>query len=446
MSEDINLMIEKLYQNATRKIYQVYDVFKDYFDEERVDIQDIETLELFKQRLSNKVYSEVINRTFILESNAWNNTSEQDKEIIKALLNERVLSTFICSDETAFKYLFPFLLEKYDTSIYNETAYIIVRFPEVRVSNENDKYVDIKELYARVKVNGEGKIQGTFGLARADYPVSHIYADYAHSHIPGLTLEENQFKSPCLGSGPINRTICSLVEEGELSSWMLFCRELDVYVTVESLSGVPHRKLENITGDKKLRKIGQQFSNFRCVNYFKTFVRHRNFPREELKGFITYLISKDTIKFSRSNGTYYLGMGFKDFIISVSNAFIDYVNNRTERTEYNKRIFNISHLTYIDMLKPYVIKDGIIYSMENRIGSLESTLGLSGRTLFKFKDSEVKLNIYDGTSRDEDNIVYLLNPNFCEELLTYLIIYLNYANSKKYANSQIGFDKKHIII
>lgn len=445
MSKDINLMIEELYQSATRKIYQVYDVFKDYFDEERVDIQDIKTLEQFKQRLFNKDYYEVIDRLLILESNTWNNTSEQDKEIVKALLDEKVLSTAICSDETAFKYLFPFLLEKYNTSIHNETVNIIVRFPEVRVSNENDKYVDIKELYARVKVNGEGKIQGTFGLARADYPISHIYADYAHSHISGLTLEEDQFRSPCLGSGPINRTICSLVEDGDLSSWMLFCRELDVYVTVESLSGVPHRKLEHITGDKKLRKIEQQFSSFRCEGYFKTFVR-RNFPREELKGFITYLISKDTIKFSRSNGTYYLGMGFKDFIISVSNAFIDYVNNRIERTEYNKRVFSISNLTYIDMLKPYVIKDGIIYSMENRTGSLESTLRLSGRTLFKFKDSEVKLNIYDDTSRDEDNTVYLLNLNFCEELLTHLIIYLNYANSKKYANSQIGFDKKHIVI
>lgn len=446
MSEDINLMIEKLYQSATGKIHQVYDVFKDYFDEERVDIQGIETLEQFKQRLFNKVYSEIIGRVFIFESSTWNNTSEQDKEIIKALLNERVLATFICSDETAFKYLFPFLLEKYGTSIYNETVYIIVHFPEVRVSNENDRYVDIKELYARVKVNGEGKIQGTFGLARADYPISHIYADYAHSHIPGLTLEENQFKSPCLGSGPINRTICSLVEEGDLSSWMLFCRELDVYVTVESLSGIPHRKLEHITGDKKLRKIEQHFSTFRGRNYFRSFIRYGNFPREELKGFIIYLISKDIIKFSRSNGTYYLGMGFKDFIISVSNAFIDYVNNHVERTEYNKRMFSIANLTYINMLKPYAIKDGIIYSIENRTGSLENTLALSGRTLFKFKDSEVKLNIYDDTSGDGNNTVYLLDPNFCDELLTYLIIYLNYANSKKYANSQIGFDKKHIII
>lgn len=446
MSEDINLMIEELYQSSTGKIHQVYEVFKDYFDEERVDLQYAETLEQFKRRLLHKVYSEVISRIFIFESNTWNNTNEQDKEIIKALLNERVLATFVGSDETAFKYLFPFLLEKYSTSIYSEIAYIMVRFPEVRVSNENDKYVDIKELYARVKVSGEGKIQGTFGLARADYPISHIYADYAHSHIPGITLEANQFKSPCLGSGPINRTICSLVEEGDLSSWMLFCRELDVYVTVESLSGVPHRKLEHITGDKKLRKIDQQFSIYRCRNYLKTFIRHRNIPREELKGFIIYLISKDIIKFSRSNGAYYLGMGFKDFIVSVSNAFIDYVNNYVERTENNKIVFNISNLTSMDVLKPYVIKDGIIYSIENSTGSLESTLRLSGRTLFKFKDSEVKLNIYDDTYSSENNTVYLLNPSFCEELLTYLIIYLNYANSKKYANSQIGFDKKHIII
>ena len=146
MIEDINSMIERIYQKSNGRISQVYEVFKDYFDEERVDIQGIPTLESFKQRLTTSCYSSFLSRTAIINSNAWNESSGQDQEIVKALLAEGVLNTVITSDETAFKYMFPFLLECYNGTGARK-AHIIVRFPEVRVSNENDKYVDIKELY-----------------------------------------------------------------------------------------------------------------------------------------------------------------------------------------------------------------------------------------------------------------------------------------------------------
>lgn len=445
MIEDINSMIERIYQKSTGRISQVYEVFKDYFDEERVDIQGIPTLESFKQRLTNSCYGSFMSRTAIINSNAWNEASEQDKEIVKALLAEGVLNTLITSDETVFKYMFPFLLECY-SGTSARMAYIIVRFPEVRVSNENDKYVDIKELYARVKVTERGKIEGTFGLLRADYPLSHIYADYAHSHVSGLTLNRDGFLSPCLGSGPINRTILSLVEEFDLSLWMLFCRELDTYVTVESLTGVPYRRLENITGDRRLRKLPQRFSDSVHVNKISYLWERKNLPMEELHNFIVYLLGKDIIKFNRNNGAYNLAMGYKDYIVSISNAFIYYVNNYIERSATNEVLFSLNNLTSIGVLNPYAIKNGEIYAFSNSGYSADGYLRENGKALLMFKGSEVRLNIYNDISREEDNTVYLLDFNLCETILTNLIVYLNYANGKTHSNAQVGPCKKCIVI
>lgn len=445
MIEDINSMIERIYQKSTGRISQVYEVFKDYFDEERVDIQGIPTLESFKQRLTNSCYNSFMSRTAIINSNAWNEASEQDKEIVKALLAEGVLNTLITSDETVFKYMFPFLLECYNGTS-TRMAYIIVRFPEVRVSNENDKYVDIKELYARVKVTERGKIEGTFGLLRADYPLSHIYADYAHSHISGLTLNRDGFLSPCLGTGPINRTILSLVEEFDLSLWMLFCRELDTYVTVESLTGVPYRRLENITGDRRLRKLPQRFSDSIHVNKISYLWERKNLPMEELHNFIVYLLGKDIIKFNRNNGAYNLAMGYKDYIVNVSNAFIYYVNNYIERSATNEVLFSLNNLTSIGVLNPYAIKNGEIYAFSNNGYSADGYLRENGKALLMFKGSEVRLNIYNDISREEDNTVYLLDFNLCETILTNLIVYLNYANGKTHSNAQVGPCKKCIVI
>lgn len=444
MNVDNNSMIEKLYQKSFNKILQVYEIFKDYFDEDKVDLQGVQTLESFKERLFSTKYNSVLSLAIITNNTqTWNETNEQDREIVKALCGSGALNTFIGSDTTVFKYIFPFLLEKY--SIAGENfASIIIRFPEVRVTNENDKYVDIKELYARVKVNNNGCIVGTFGLLRADYPLSHIYADYAHSHIPGVTIDTGGYKSPCLGTGPINRTILSLVESCDLGLWMLFCRELDVYVTVESLSGVPHRRLENITGTKKLVRTSQTFSKIILNSGIQAY--WNGLPVSEFKNFITHLLVNNIIKFNYNDGTYNLAMSYKDYIISLSNAFIDYINNHMDRTDENTDLFSLSYLETIELLKPFAIVNGEIYEFLMTEYTSGNYSRLNGKILIRFKDSNVCLNIYDDTAESEENVVYLLNFIFCESLLTKLIIYLNYASGKTQSGTPIDSSQKFFIL
>lgn len=58
--------------------------------------------------------------------------------------------------------------------------FILVWFPQVKVTNEHNKSVDIQDLYAKVKINTEGQLIGKFYLNRATYPVEHMMAEYMH--------------------------------------------------------------------------------------------------------------------------------------------------------------------------------------------------------------------------------------------------------------------------
>lgn len=442
MSKITDTIIEELYAKSVEKILQVYEVFKDFFDEDRVDLQGLESLETFKDIFKRQRYNYFLTRTNIFESQRWSECSIQEKEIVKALLSEGALSTYMASDELVLKYLYPFLMEIYRSS--NPDAYIIVRFPNLRVSNENDKYVDIKELYARIKVSSKGMIIGTFGLLRTDYPLSHLYADYAHSHVNGVTLDYQGFKSPCLGTGPINRTITSLSIDFDLNMWMLFCRELDTYVVVESLAGVPYRHLEGITGKRKINSYQDSFSNsipIGKIRYWNGYLRS-----EELIKFITHLLTNRVIKFNFINNSYHLAMSYKDFMVDVSNAFIDYVNNVMKRTDSLVDEFSLTRLLETGKLKQYVIKNGFIYSFSHTSASLDSYRSCMGKRMLTFKGEDVRLNIYEDTDTEVDNVVYLLDPIICEFILANILIYLNYIYGKESSNTQVRSCKKCIIL
>ena len=59
-------------------------------------------------------------------------------------------------------------------------AFILLWFPQVKVTNEYNKSVDIQDLYAKVKINTEGQLIGKFYLNRATYPLSHMRVGYMH--------------------------------------------------------------------------------------------------------------------------------------------------------------------------------------------------------------------------------------------------------------------------
>lgn len=436
-----DLMIKNLYQKSYEHILNVYEVFKDYFDEERVDLQDISTMKIFENRLRTSPYSNYLNKSFITSSEIFKNYDESIQIIIKALLEEGALKSLIASDNTVFKYLYPFLYDK--ITLVTSTASILVHFPNVRVTNENDKYVDIKDLYARVRVTHLGNITGTFGLNRTDYPLSHLLAGYMHSHISGTNMSNpTEFKSPCLGSGPINDTILTLATNNDINMWMLFCRELDLYVRVESLEGVPYKKLEHITGTVKLDKVRRLFDNNNLM-----YTVYINIPQTILKDFIFYLVRNNIIKFNYSNKSINLAMSYLDYIIAVSNAFIEFVNTNIKIGQAFSSTFTLENLISERVLARYVIKNNTLYKISNN-NSGTDLLRHNGKSSFIFKGNTLHLNIYNDSQEESNNEVLLLNRDFCYSLLFKIISYLNINYGKSLSNqiSEARSYKEYITI
>ena len=80
MTEEIKVMINKLYQKAYEKPLEVYEVFKDYFDEDRVDIQEILSLEIFTSWIMTMTYSRFITtRVSILKSEKFESYDDVSK-------------------------------------------------------------------------------------------------------------------------------------------------------------------------------------------------------------------------------------------------------------------------------------------------------------------------------------------------------------------------------
>lgn len=159
--------LTNLYNSFMEKPNIIYGVFKNFFGEEFVDMQNYPSLD------------EYINNAKMLHS-----------------------EEFIMIDDT---------IEDSSFSRIN----ILVRFPEVRIINENDKYIDIWELYARVTVTYSGTMRGDFRLNRSEYDLFQLRNGYMHSHISSIPFSRlTEFQSPCLGSGPIRGTIATLNDSG----------------------------------------------------------------------------------------------------------------------------------------------------------------------------------------------------------------------------------------
>lgn len=169
------------------------------------------------------------------------------------------------------------------------SGYIIVRFPHVTVINEYERSVNIKEVYVKLRIDHTGSLIGKFQLSRAHFPMSHIRSDYAHSHIPGTPSSENPFLDPCLGSGPINNTINSLNVDFDEDLWNLFCLELQKYVGTESVGGVPYRYLEHIGVDRYSSQVNTEhliyYNGSLPRHYGRTLYMRfiREFPLSSLK-------------------------------------------------------------------------------------------------------------------------------------------------------------------
>lgn len=397
-----------LYLEFISKPKQVYEIFKDFYGENRVDLQGIMTVESFIEYMINE-------RLSGYASSANPSFSDQEwKDILTKSIKELPYETV----EPIIKNIKrTSSIKRFIALTYLPTINILVHFPTVTITNENNKSVTINHLWAKVPISYEGLLRDKFKLNRSEYPLLHLMDDYLHSHIMTIPFSDfTIFATPCLGSGPLNRTQEHLHYTFDEDIWSLFCLELDKYVTVESLEGRPYKYLERIGTNE----------NYIIPTAFNVYGR---LPKslaplklEEFQNFIEYFIKTKQLKFNYRNSTFSIGMSFIEYIVAISNAFITWYNDKFNKGEIT---YNLNTLLHKELIMKVIIKDNSLYKIPDN-SNVGKYLDYEGSKICTFKGKEIKLHITDTEIKNDYITSIVLNPKIASYILVIIFKILNY--------------------
>lgn len=392
--------INELRKATFPKVYEVYEVFQNFFGDDFVDLQNL----------------------------------PEDDDIISNLANLDIYPEDDRINVDGHKLI---RLKNLYAPVY---CFILVYWPRVTVTNEHDKSVNIQELYAKITINVEGRIPYEyrgFQLNRSHYTIDQwMYGysknGYLHSHIPRIPKDDfTQFQNPCLGSGPINGTIGNLKNSFDALQWMLFCQELALYVTVESLSGGPYCHLEEIGSSKALSGYGNYTETDSKipieVTRFKSYFADYS---DTFKDFIDYYLEKGNLAFSYRDGKFIPGMPYYDFIIDISNSFIDYFN------AFYKG-FNTRRLFTEGLMTEAIVSNGKFYQ-NTEAPIMEDTSQYEGELICTFKGREIRLSIDHNVEGFHPVVTLLLNHNLAMYILNNILKVINFRYKNEYISKKRG--------
>ena len=417
MNELIESKIEELYSLLMDKPNQVLAIFNDFFGEDKVDMQGFMSVDELKSWLSVTPISNYASRESLdMSIEDYDTYSSQSLIDLRGEVLDLVLNQ-LCSRE----------IVDYIGDTRFSSGFILVHFPHVRITNEYNRFVDINHLYAKVKVLHNGSMNGYFSLNRAEYTYLHISSGYMHSHVSTIpTSDFTKFQTPCTGTGPINDTISNLSNEFDSDIWRLFCLELSKYVEVESIAGTPYHRLENLGTSN----MGAGEDVFRVVNQ----LRYDDSIKEIIKEFVPYFIKQGKLKFNYANGSYSIGMSFTEYILVISNEFIDWYNKKFNNKEWR---YTFDTLKRSDVLKEGIIANNKIY-YENSRRNVNSCAAYNGKRMCTFKGKDVLINIVDINEVKEDNKSIILNTNIALYILSKILRVINYRYGKAEQRDQEG--------
>lgn len=386
--------INQLYDHLCQRINNIYDIFKGFFGEEFVDLQN------------------------------------PKEDIIKADIACLVSSyrTIPSADEYE---LSDSKVKEIETLLSDRKVIIYVWWPIVTVTNENDKSINIQDLYAKIEITLEGRIpyENTgFFLNRATYTREQFLSDYLHSHIQNIPKQNfTHFGSPCLGSGPIRDTIATLKNEYSDTFWLLFCQELSMYVTVESLAGGPWKRLESVGGINKLTEYnGYKLEDANTATF------DSYFDRTQLKEFIRYYLQYGHLSLSYMFGKFVCGMPYYEFIIDISNAFIDYYNE-----DLSEPGDQLSKCYARGLLNKVILVNNSFYKEGNHTDANSLDL-YRNKFVLNFKGKDIYTSIIDDED-DEDNITAtVINHHVAMYVLNNILRTINFRYKNEHNNTERG--------
>ena len=375
---DIKEQIKNKYYTPTESVNIVYDIFKDFFNEVRVDLQ------------VNKEFKDYLE--YLLEA--------RDEDNLNEIFNYGLNSTL---NTVKFK------------RIYTEISpfFIFVHFPDVTITNEHNDSINIKDLYARIPIYWNGTLNHRFEMIVTTYTRTLFNAGYCHSHLHHLYGNKPMFDTPCLGTGPLVETCNVLTSNFTEDNWRLFCVELSRYVTVESLLGTPYFRMTNIS-DKRSDKL---INIHKVSNYIWGY-------KKLLIETIHNLVSKKLLNFKYVNGEYNFANSEAELIRIISNEFIAIYNDKFNKKEVKETLLQLANRSFVIKVKYYNNNYYYIGRITNKIPS--------DAVLFTFKGKEIKTIITDDITDIKET--FILNPDKISYIATKLLEFININYGKEQIN------------
>ena len=395
MEENKTETINSQYESLMEKPLEIFRVFSEYFGEDKVDLQGYRT----KAEFTNYV--------------------------LGGMTPGKALCTTIRIDVPCFT--------------------LLVWFPEVKITNENNKSTYVKDLYVKIFIDISGQLSGKFYINRATYTHAQLCCGYIHSHVPRLnTINPAQFGTPCTGEGPINITISSLNTVYDIDLWQLFCSELEDFVQTESIEGVPYRRLESLGGEV----IGGSSSSFFYIMFNQeawyrfsndTPIIDVNF--EFILDFVRYLLKSKVLPMEYSNGTYSIGMSPVQATILISNKFIEWFNK--ENNIYRKSITEANLISY-GVLKQVIIAEDSIYEPPKDLNASDIS-SVEGCHICNFKGKPITITVLPEESSNS-NLSLILCQRIMNNIVTAICKVVNFRYGRKNTEQESKFDRPTLYI
>lgn len=419
MDKLIENKIEELYSLIMDMPNKVLDIFNEFFGEERVDMQGFPSMETFKTWICQTPVSEYILQKYFnigLEEYAiyiQNSLTHLEGDALNSALD------LLCNHD---------IIKVIGENKFN-SGYILVHFPHVRITNEFGRFVDVHHLYAKVALLYNGTLQYKFFLNRAEYPYSHFYSNYMHSHISNIPKDDfTNFQCPCTGRGPIINTISTLNKEFDSDMWKLFCLELSKFVETESISGVPYHELE---------KIGISNESANCKSFLLiNSITYSSDAMSLIKDFTSYFIKHSKLKFNYANNSYSIGMSFTEYMIMISNEFIKWYNEGCSAVRLGSNPFET--LKHMGLLcTGNILNNTIYYSNETTNNIIERYMSYNDKHMCFFKGRDIKIKILGPSKMDTSEKSIFLRENIALYILSKILRIINYKYGKtKQRNSE----------
>lgn len=388
MTSEQIVEVEKIYNSIMEKPLSIYNVFIDYFGEDRVDIK----------------YPSL-------------------DDIIEDLSDDDISYDKIISH-------------------FQRIIDIIVWFPEVTIQNEYYYSTTAKDIWIKVPItiakinsyapwgcsNIDCYMFNSFVMTRSHYQMSHLMADYMHSHCPGIPWKKNHeiWKHCCLGTGPIKRTVATLCNEYNTDIWELFCIELDKYVHTESISGGPYRRISSISNKGKVKRLerSQNSLSFATFLYLNCCLFDKTKCINMLKDFIFYYIKNKNIDVCYTFPSWLIKDSFVKFRIDISKSFIDWFNN--SENPWNRNFTKDNLLTWGFFGGPYLIDNNIIYELvSNRAVLYTDIQEINNMPMFIFKGKNINVEIEDDCDKENNKEVLLLSSTVTSFIVTTISQFIN---------------------